>query len=52
MSEPVSYLEINSPDLGRTSAFFTAAFGWSPQPFASPDYLVAPHGAAPASTPP
>jgi predicted enzyme related to lactoylglutathione lyase len=47
MIQPVSYVELNSPDLERTSAFFTAAFGWSPQPFASPDYLVAPHGDEP-----
>jgi predicted enzyme related to lactoylglutathione lyase len=27
--------------------FFGAAFGWEVQPFAAPDYLVAPHGDAP-----
>jgi predicted enzyme related to lactoylglutathione lyase len=44
MTQPVTYVEINSPDLGATSTFFTKVFGWEPQPFASPDYLVAPHG--------
>jgi hypothetical protein len=44
MTRPVTFLEINSPDLARSSAFFAAAFGWELQPFASPDYLVAPSG--------
>lgn len=46
MTQPVAYLEISSPDLDRTVGFFEAAFGWSPQPFPAPDYLVAPHGDA------
>lgn len=44
MTQPVTYIEINSPDLGATSGFFAKVFGWEPQPFAGPDYLVAPHG--------
>ncbi|WP_433291442.1 VOC family protein [Actinoplanes sp. CA-030573] len=47
MSRPVSYLEIQSPDLAASTGFFTEVFGWAPQPFAAPDYLVAPHGEAP-----
>jgi predicted enzyme related to lactoylglutathione lyase len=42
MTHPVTYLEINSPDLAASSAFFEGAFGWRLQPFAAPDYLVAP----------
>ena len=44
MTQPVTYVEINSPDLPATRAFLAATFGWQPQPFAAPDYLVAPHG--------
>ena len=47
MSRPVSYVEVQSPDLGASTAFFQKVFGWDPQPFAAPDYLVAPHGDAP-----
>jgi predicted enzyme related to lactoylglutathione lyase len=47
MSQPVSYVEVHSPDLAASSGFFAAVFGWQPQPFAAPDYLVAPHGDAP-----
>src|SRR2546429_8596288 len=42
MTQPVSYVELNSPDLASSARFFAAAFGWDPQPFAAPDYLVAP----------
>jgi predicted enzyme related to lactoylglutathione lyase len=38
------YVEINSPDHVRTARFFSTAFGWDPQPFATPDYLVSPGG--------
>jgi uncharacterized protein len=41
---PVTYVEIHSPELEVTQRFLAAAFGWQPQPFAAPDYLVAPHG--------
>jgi uncharacterized protein len=41
MTEPVSYLELNSPDLDRSSAFFSTVFGWELRPFAAPNYLVA-----------
>jgi predicted enzyme related to lactoylglutathione lyase len=44
---PVTYLELNTADLDASAAFFTAVFGWAPQPFAAPDYLVAPHGDGP-----
>jgi predicted enzyme related to lactoylglutathione lyase len=44
MEQPVTYVELNSPDLDRTVRFFADVFGWQPQPFAAPDYLVAPHG--------
>ncbi len=47
MTSPVTYVEINSPDLGRTVAFFESVFGWHPEPFASADYLVAPSGDGP-----
>ena len=47
MTQPVSYLELNSPDLQASTGFFTTVFGWTPQPFAAPDYLVAPHGDKP-----
>ncbi len=46
MTIPVSYVELHSPDLSRTASFFEAVFGWQLQPFATPDYLVAPHGDA------
>jgi predicted enzyme related to lactoylglutathione lyase len=41
---PVTYVEINSPDLTRTTAFFESVFGWRPEPFAAADYLVAASG--------
>ena len=44
MTQPVTYLEINSPDLPATARFFAEVFGWQPQAFVAPDYLVAPHG--------
>ena len=47
MSRPVSYVEVQSPDLEASTGFFRKVFGWDPQPFAAPDYLVAPHGDAP-----
>lgn len=47
MNQPVSYVEFNSPDLDVTTRFFGEVFGWQPQPFAAPDYLVAPHGDTP-----
>ena len=47
MPAPVTYLELNTADLPASAEFFTAVFGWTPQPFAAPDYLVAPHGDGP-----
>ena len=44
MTMPVTYVELNSPDLEATTGFLTEVFGWQLQPFAAPDYLVAPHG--------
>jgi uncharacterized protein len=46
MTSPVTYVEFNTPDLQAASRFFAAVFDWDPQPFATPDYLVAPAGAA------
>jgi hypothetical protein len=46
MTSPVSYVELNSPDFAASSQFFAEVFGWAFQPFAAPDYLVAPHGEA------
>jgi predicted enzyme related to lactoylglutathione lyase len=43
---PVSYVELNSPDLEASARFFEAVFDWEFQPFASQDYLVAPRGHA------
>lgn len=47
MTQPVTYIEINSPDLTATSDFMSAVFDWQVQPFAAPDYLVSPHGDGP-----
>jgi predicted enzyme related to lactoylglutathione lyase len=47
MPEPVTYLEINSPDAAASRTFLAAAFGWEWQPFAAPDYFVAPGGDSP-----
>jgi predicted enzyme related to lactoylglutathione lyase len=46
MIRPISYIELNTPDLPAASRFFSAVFDWDPQPFAAPDYLVAPAGDA------
>jgi predicted enzyme related to lactoylglutathione lyase len=40
----VTFVEIHSPRLEVTQRFLSDAFGWQPQPFVTPDYLVAPHG--------
>jgi predicted enzyme related to lactoylglutathione lyase len=47
MTLPVSYVELHSPDLSASNGFLAAVFGWHAQPFAAPDYLVAPHGDRP-----
>jgi predicted enzyme related to lactoylglutathione lyase len=47
MTDPVYFVELNSPDLAASVRFFRSVFGWEPQPFAAPDYLVAPHGDGP-----
>jgi predicted enzyme related to lactoylglutathione lyase len=47
MTMPVTYVEINSPDLNRSAAFFADVFAWQLRPFADPDYLVAPAGDGP-----
>lgn len=47
MTKPVTYVEINSPDLPATQAFMASVFGWDARPFAAPDYLVAPRGDGP-----
>ena len=41
MTHPISYLEINSPDLRRTRTFVEQVFDWHLEPFAQADYLVA-----------
>jgi predicted enzyme related to lactoylglutathione lyase len=35
MSQPVSYVEFNSPDLEATNTFLSDVFGWQFQPFAA-----------------
>jgi predicted enzyme related to lactoylglutathione lyase len=47
MTLPVSYVELHSPELPASADFLAAVFGWQPQPFAAPDYLVAPRGDRP-----
>ncbi|MET7402121.1 VOC family protein [Dactylosporangium sp. NPDC005572] len=47
MTQPVSYVEINTPDLPASRAFMAAVFGWDAAPFSTPDYLVSAHGDAP-----
>ena len=42
MTASIYYVELHTADLDTTRRFFTDAFGWDPQPFAAPDYLVAP----------
>jgi predicted enzyme related to lactoylglutathione lyase len=44
MTRPITYVELNSPDLPKTVRFMADVFGWDPQPFATDDYLVAPAG--------
>src|ERR1700681_1607606 len=44
MTQAVTYIELQSPDLKASVQFFTEVFGWDPQPFATPDYLVSPAG--------
>lgn len=46
MIQPVSYVEINSPDRATSERFLTDVFGWRFRPFADPGYLVADHGDA------
>ena len=36
MTQPVSYVEINSPDRQRSARFMTDVFGWQFRPFADP----------------
>src|SRR6478752_6685609 len=47
MTLPVTYVEINSPDLDRSATFFAEVFDWKLRPFADPGYLVAPAGDRP-----
>jgi hypothetical protein len=42
MTTSVTYVELDSPELEATTAFMREVVGWEPQPFAAPDYLVAP----------
>jgi predicted enzyme related to lactoylglutathione lyase len=50
MTQPVTYVELSSPDVDRSTAFFEAVFGWQFQPFVSPVYLVAPGAAGGVDT--
>jgi predicted enzyme related to lactoylglutathione lyase len=36
MTLPVTYVEINSPDLDRSATFFAHVFDWKLRPFADP----------------
>ena len=47
MTQPVTYVELNTPNLEATNTFLSNVFNWQFQPFAAPDYLVAPHGTSP-----
>lgn len=47
MTLPVTYVEINSPDLEKSAAFFSAVFDWQLRTFADPGYLVAAAGDGP-----
>jgi predicted enzyme related to lactoylglutathione lyase len=44
MNQPVTYVEIHSPDLETTNTFMKTVFGWATEPFARHDYLVAAAG--------
>ena len=44
MTMPVTYVEMHSPDLAASARFFADVFGWVPEPFADPNYLVAAGG--------
>ena len=44
MTLPVTYVEINSPDLDRSATFFADVFNWTLRSFADPGHLVAPAG--------
>ena len=46
MTDPVYFVELSSPNHEASAAFFRAVFGWGPQPFSAPEYLVAQHGEA------
>lgn len=46
MTQHVNYVEFHSADRATTARFFADAFGWEAQPFADPDYVVAPAGDA------
>lgn len=47
MTMPVTYVEINSPDLERSAAFMADVFHWQLSTFADPGYLVAAAGDGP-----
>ena len=47
MTMPVTYVEINSPDLERSAAFMAEVFQWPLRTFADPGYLVAAAGDGP-----
>lgn len=47
MTMPVTYVEINSPDLERSAAFMAEVFHWPLSTFADPGYLVSAAGDGP-----
>ena len=51
MTLPVTYVEINSPDLERSAAFLATVFDWELRTFADPGYWSRRPATARASTP-
>ncbi len=47
MMQPVTFVEIHSPDMAATRTFMQTTFGWDPQPFGTPEYLMNEHANAP-----
>ena len=43
----VTYVEFNVPDLEKARDFYSAVFGWDPQPFGGEDYYSVSHGDEP-----
>lgn len=43
----VNYVEFNVGDVEASRAFYNKVFGWEPQEWGDPDYLVSTHGDEP-----